>query len=264
MVDNRYSIERLIELRKLTRAIADLLRGQMKEYLATLAPLLRPHVLLGGYIQGTTKDPVRGADQAFKELEGLYETIGRAKPFNLTKDLKPPLDLASFALDMSVMEYSHIATTERHSKSVVVASPLKWALTYSGFNPSRFAEALSTRNKDGTELQSFVVHYLVMHLVISKQSGVRNVLEALHFPIVTEYSDQFGGLPLTYISSMITTSRPPDEVMVESTEVSGMDAFEEIVNVEDIAKMRDPLRDRLIEIIETHSSGDTLRGTVTS
>ena len=42
----------------------------------------------------------------------------------------------------------------------------------------------------------------------------------------------------------------PDDVIIESTEVSGMDAFEEVVNVDDIAALRDPLRERLLEIVK--------------
>ena len=41
-MDGRDSTQSLLVLRKLTRAIADVVRVQMTEYLATLAPLLRP------------------------------------------------------------------------------------------------------------------------------------------------------------------------------------------------------------------------------
>jgi hypothetical protein len=251
MTEASYTTERLLALRKLTRAIADFLRGQMKEYLGTLAPLLRPQVVLGGYTHGSIKDPVKGADQAFKELQSLYESVGSAKPFSLTQELKPPLDMISSALDMTVLEYSYTAQTDRHNKTVVISSPLKWALTYTGFSPARLGDLLARRTRDANELQSFLVHYLVMHIVVSKQVGIRNMFEALHFPITTSHSPDFGGLPITTISSSISTIRPPDEVIVESTEVSGMDAFEEIVDIGDIARMRDPLKHRLIEILES-------------
>ena len=249
MPDNPYNTESLLAIRKLTRAVADVLRGQMKEYLSTLAPLLRPQIALGGYLVGTTKDPVRGADQAYKELEGLYETVARARPFDLTQELKPPLDLVSSALDMTVMEYSYTVNTERQNKTVVVSKPLKWALTYTGFAPAKLAELLANRSRDPNELQSFVIHYLVMHLVLARQAGVRAMLEALHFPIITDRSPLFGELPITCISCAVSTQRLPDDVIIESTEVSGMDAFEEIVTVDDIAALRDPLRERLVEIV---------------
>ena len=48
--------------------------------------------------------------------------------------------------------------------------------------------------------------------------------------------------------------RPPDEVLIESTEVSGMNAFEEIVQLEDVEKLRDPLKEQLLAITKGHES----------
>ena len=48
----RDSIQSLLVLRKLTRAITDVVRVQMTEYLRTLTPLMRPKALLGEYVQG--------------------------------------------------------------------------------------------------------------------------------------------------------------------------------------------------------------------
>jgi hypothetical protein len=259
-MEEHYSTERLLALRKLTRAITDVLRGQMKEYLGTLAPLLRPHAILGGYVQGASKDIIKGADQAFKELQTLYESIASSKPYNLPGELRPPLDIISSALDMTVMEYEYTAHNDKEAKTILITSPLKWALTYTGFAPARLKEMLAVRSRDANELRSFILHYLVMHTVISKQSGIRKIFDALHFPISTEQSPEFGDLPVTYISSSITTLRPPDEVLIKSAEVSGMNAFEEVVNISDAEKMRDSLKDRLLEIVnnrgESSPSGD--------
>ncbi|HVG20390.1 MAG TPA: hypothetical protein VNI02_15170 [Blastocatellia bacterium] len=252
MVEEHYSTEKLLALRRLTRATTDLLRGQIKEYLGTLAPLLRPQTVLGGYIQGTTKDIIKGADQAFKDLQALYESVADSKPYNLPKELKPPLDIISSSLDMTVMEYEYVAKQDKEGKSVLITSPLKWVLSYTGFSPGRLREILAVRRRDVNELRSFVLHYLVMHVVVSKQGGVGKILDALHFPLSSGRSPEFGDLPITYISSSIETLRPPDDVIVESTEVSGMDAFEEVVNINDIAKMREPLKERLIDVVKNY------------
>jgi hypothetical protein len=155
---------------------------------------------------------------------------------------------------MTPMEYLHVAKTERDSKQVTVTSPLKWAITYSGFPPGRLKEMLVTRNRDNAAVQEFILHYLVMHVVVSNQTGVAQMLDALHFPVNSDRSPEFGDLPMTYISSSITTVRPPDEVIIESTEISGRDAFEEVINLDDIAKMRNPLRDRLVELVRGYGS----------
>jgi hypothetical protein len=60
---------------------------------------------------------------------------------------------------------------------------------------------------------------------------------------------QFGELPITRIASDITTMRPSDTVVLESAELTGMDAFEEVANVDDIARLQDSPKERLLEIV---------------
>lgn len=251
-MEEGYDIQRLLVLRKLTRAVADLLRASMREYLSTLAPLVRPRAVLGDYVQSNTRETSKIADSAFKELQAVYETVARAAPFNLSGELKPPVEIISTALEMTPMEYSYEAQTERESKSVTVVSPLKWMLTYSGFAPGRLKELLRDRGRSGEEVQRFVLHYMVLHVVMLKQSGVTDILDALHFPVTSGTEADFGQLPLTYISSSISTVRPPDSVIIESTEISGMDVFEEVVSLEDIARLRDPLKQRLLELVQSY------------
>ena len=43
--------------------------------------------------------------------------------------------------------------------------------------------------------------------------------------------------------------RPSDDVVLESAELTGMDAFEEVVNVDDISRLKDSLKERLLEIV---------------
>jgi len=52
------------------------------------------------------------------------------------------------------------------------------------------------------------------------------------------------------LGSAISTRLPADELVIESTELSGTDAFEEIANIDDIAALRDPLRERLLEAVK--------------
>jgi len=257
-----FTTKRLLTLRKLTRAVADLLRSQAKEYLVTLAPLLRPSSILGSFVEGHGKEPVQGADKTFKELQGLFEAIAGAKPFNLRKELKTPLEMSSAIIDMTPVEYPHVVKTDQGSKTVIVTSPLKWSLTYSGYAPGRLTstnytprrlrELLADRNRSADEVQQILVHYLALNLVLTKQAGVTRILDALHFPTGTTRSAEFAELPLPFLASSVSTLLPPDDVIAESTEISGSDAFEEVINLDDLASMRDPLRERLIELVRSH------------
>jgi hypothetical protein len=44
--------------------------------------------------------------------------------------------------------------------------------------------------------------------------------------------------------------------LIESTEVSGMDAFEEVLNLDEVAGLRNPFKERLVELLR--SQGEEL------
>ena len=251
-MDQPYDTRKLIVVRKLTRTISDVLRGQMKEYVTTLAPLLRPKAVLGDYVQSSTKETAKNADKAFKDLQSLFATVAAAKPFNLNPELKPPIEIISTALEMTPKEYKHMAKTERETKAVFVTSPLKWALTYSGFSHGRLRDMLAYRDRDMDAVRQHLLHHLGMHTVVSKQTGVAEILKALHFPVMSEQAPEFGQMPVTYITSSVSTVLPPDDVIIESTEISGSDAFEEVVDLQDIVQMTNPLKDKLTELATSY------------
>jgi hypothetical protein len=247
-MNGRDSIQSLLVLRKLTRAITDEVRVQMTEYLRTLTPLLRPKAILGEYIQGGQKEPTRKADKAFKDLQALYDVVAGTKPFNLPRELMPPLSFPATALEITPLEYIHTVQVGSATRKITVRSPLTWVLTYSDFPPNRLQELLDTKARSVDEVQRFVLSYLIIHLVTTNEPGLMQVFEALHFPLTTSKSREFGALPITRIGIGISTTRPSDAVILESAELTGMDAFEELVNVEEIARLRSPLRERLLEI----------------
>lgn len=255
-MEEQFNVQKLLVLRKLTRSISDHLRNQVRTYLNTLAPLLRPRSVLGDYVQSGAKEPVRGSDRAFADLQALYETVAPLQPFNLSKEISAPIEILNSTPEITPLEYSYTAKSEQESKMVTVTSPLKWVLTYSGFAPSRLRDMLADRNRSFERLKEFLVHYLVMQTVAIKQAGLAEILAALHFPLTTEQLPDFGQLPITCLASSVSTLRPPDQVIIESTEISGMNAFEEVVNLEDIAKMGDPLKEQLVQIVRNH--GDNL------
>jgi hypothetical protein len=247
------SVQSLLLLRKLTRAVTDAVRAQMTDYLATLTPLLQPKMLLGEYVQGGQRESSRKADKAFKELQALYETVAPAKPFNLPRDLTAPLNFSSTGLEITALDYPHAARSGEDTRTIMVRSPLSWALTYTGCSPSRLQELLGTKMRSSDDVQRLVLSYLTLHVVINHQPGLLQMLEALHFPITTSKAPEFGDLPVTRIGAGLATTRPSDALVIESAELTGMDAFEEVVEVDDLMGMRDPWRERLLEIARQHA-----------
>ncbi len=254
-MDGRDGTQSLLVLRKLTRAIADVVRGQMTEYLATLAPLLRPKVVLGDYVEGGAKESTRRADKAFKELQAIYEQVAATKPFNLPRELAVPLRFSGVGLEITPVDYAHVIQTGSDTRTIMVRSPLTWTLTYGGYPLTRLPELLKAKLRPGDELAHVVVSALLMHVVTTNSPALMQVFDALHFPITTATIPEFGPLPTTRISAGVSTSRPSDDVILETAELTGMDAFEEVVNVEDISRLRDPFKERLLEIARQQVPG---------
>jgi hypothetical protein len=247
-MDGRDSTQSLLVLRKLTRAIADSVRTQMTEYLATLAPLLRPKMILGDYIEDGSKESTRRSDKAYKELQALYERIAATKPYNLPRELNPPLRLSGTGLEITAVDTPYIIQSGSDARTIMVRSPLAWTLTYAGYAPTRLPELLKAKLRPGDELAQLVLSYLLMHAVTTNSPGLMQTFEALHFPITTTTLPEFGPLPITRIGVAISTNRPSDAVILQSAELTGMDAFEEIVNVDDLSQLRDPLKEKLLQI----------------
>jgi hypothetical protein len=251
-MDEPFDTRRLLALRKLTRVIAELVRGQLKDYLTTLTPLLRPRHVLGEYVQRDFKQTTtNSANAAFNELKTLYAKVAAARPFNLGAELTPPLEVINATPEITNVEYVHTAKTERDNKTITILSPLKWVLSFSGFGPRQLRSLLADQTRSANDLAAALQHCLMLHTTLARQPGITKILEALHFSITTGPAAGMGELPVITIASVIPTSRAPDEFMIESTEISGTDTFEEVVNVCDLANLRDPFREKVLELAKS-------------
>jgi hypothetical protein len=87
---------------------------------------------------------------------------------------------------------------------------------------------------------------------VDRQTPLTNIFKALRYKLSVTTQPEFGGLPLTCVSAPIFTVRPPDEVIIETTELTGSDAFEEVIDLEGLATLRDPMKDSLVELARAH------------
>ena len=246
-----YTTQRMLALRKLTRAAADHMRHQLKDILSAVGPLLQPKVALGDYVRGI-KEPVRGADALFKEIESMYQTVAAAKPFGVRRELTPPLDFGGSSVDANPLEYSHTASVKGQSKKVMVTSPFKWVLSYSGHSLAQLKTLLSSVSPANDELHAFVLHYVTLRGQVARETPLTNIFKTLRYKLSVTTQPEFGELPLTCVSAPIFTVRPPDEVIIETTELTGSDAFEEVIDLDALATLRDPMKDALMEIAHAH------------
>src|SRR5215471_10502434 len=240
----------LLKARSLTRLLSEHLQGRLKDHLATLTPVFRPRNVLGDYVQGT-KEGLKGPERALKELQEIYAAAATPKPFYLTEELRAPIESMSTSLAISPFEYTHQATANGHTKAVGVTSPCRWVLTYAGYEPVQLRHLMANRDRKRGDMHQFVLHYSVMQLVITRQPGISRLFEAIRFPLSKGKIAEFGELPVTFVSSPVLTELPPDEVIIESTEISGQNVFEEVVDIDAVLALKDPLRQVLFEIAAT-------------
>jgi hypothetical protein len=125
-------------------------------------------------------------------------------------------------------------------------------LSYSGHSLAELKTLLSAVSPSNDQLHAFVLHYVTLKCQVDRQTPLTNIFKALRYKLSVTTQPEFGGLPLTCVSAPIFTVRPPDEVIIETTELTGSDAFEEVIDLEGLATLRDPMKDSLVELARAH------------
>lgn len=246
---NPLTLQELGERRKNTELVAQWLQQELISILDTLRPLLVPERALANY---------PGAKLEFEAVEKSYgrflqsykELTGR--PFDLARDFDSDyVTNISSRLELYRWEYLHEIPTARGAKTITMTSPLRWILTYpSSYHFSQMREAMAGRNERRTEyMRQFVINSLVMQLAISKAPGLPRLFEALRYGLTCEQPTEWNKLPLVIITSTIPSFRPPDELIAEATEFSGVPAFIELIDTDAIARAEDPLKVKIREIL---------------
>jgi hypothetical protein len=255
-MEDRFDMAKLLDLRKVTTAIAEILQGQLAGYLSTLGPLFAPQRVFGNKVSPGTSASVKGADKAFAELQAIYIRLAGTKLYNLPKALEPPVAVTTSRPEIVRVSYPYEASADGATKSLTAVAPLKWVLTYGGFTPDHLRALLAQGdNVNERQLTETLLHILMMDVVIRRQAGLTDILRALGFAVESSRAPEFGELPLTYVSAPVHTRRPPDQLMLQIAEISGSPVFEEVVRVEDIVAMKTPLKDQLMAAARSHAAG---------
>lgn len=247
-MDDLFDIPKLLKLRKSTNVISSYLEQELKLYINTLSPLFNPGLIFGEFISGS-KQSVKESKTSFKKLQEVYQSLRQNKRFyDKLEELKPPMDVFASTLEFSPYEYDYQATSEGENKSIRIISPMKWVLGYKNQGITQLKELLNDRTGSrNTEVQICVLHHLVMHSVCTKRQDIVKLLSALRFEILSEPSAEYGNLPLILVSCPIRTILPSDELIIQSTELSGSPVFEEVINLDDIDQLSDPYKAHLLE-----------------
>jgi hypothetical protein len=68
---------------------------------------------------------------------------------------------------------------------------------------------------------------------------LKQLFEDLRYPVKTRGLGDLGGLPVVVVNASLETFLPPDDFIFQITQLSGIAAFQEIINSEAVEKIPD-------------------------
>jgi len=241
------TLEQLLDLRPKTDSIAHLLRERLARHLETIRPLLDPARVLG---KASGASRIAWMDKSLTEFKTLYQKYGG--PFRLPVEFDfESLEDAGARLDLTPWEYTYEIAAEREKRQVAVTSPTRWIVSFgSEYSPERMKTAVSNREPgQPANIQRFVIHALLLMLVFQKSPKLIELLRALRFEIETVPVPELHGLPLVTIRFALPSYRPEDTLILKATGLSGVPAFNELVDLDAIRSMPDNLKLELEALI---------------
>jgi hypothetical protein len=242
------TLDQLLELRQQTEKLSELLKSHLADYLSTLRPLVAPRRVFGRYAGAVGS--IAREEEAFQQLGKRYaEVCGR---FRLSSGLeKDHLGSVDADLELYPWEYTHEASGDGEPHPVTVTSPVRWVLTYqSEYTLEQMRQVMAEKaERRPHAVRAFVVHALAIDQVLGRNQGVSRILSDLRYTVSTEYASEFGKLPLTTLHAPLRSFLPDDKLVLSSTRFSGVPAFIELIDMESIGDLDDPLQVKLNEIV---------------
>jgi len=242
------TFEQLVDLREKTETIAQFLQNQLRTYLETLRPLFSPRRVFGKFVGG--KEEIAGAEKAFAQLRTQFQGIC-AKPFSLPPELNSDvLSDIDGRIEIFPWEYLHEAKNQKETKFLTITSPVRWVLSYSsGYTLSQLRQTLSGQQERRSDyIRQFVINALVISIMFEKFPGLRQVLTDLRYQVVIQKYAELGELQLVTITSCLSSFLPADDLVLTATRFSGVPAFIELIDLETIPIILDPLKLRIEQL----------------
>jgi hypothetical protein len=243
------TFQELTELRRKTEIVSKFLQDQLATHLETLRPVLAPERVFSKYL-GTKGDHTL-AERAFAQLQQNYRPFS-SRPFDVPSEFDPQwLTLVGNRLTLYPWEYAHEAKTDRETKTITMASPVRWVVSFtSAYALSQVRQGLAGKGERRAEhIRQFVVNALVTQLTISHVAGLPALLSDLRYQLQTDYAPDLPKLPLTTIGFNLPSFRPADDLILSATGFSGIPAFIELIDTDATSRLQDPLKTRLQELV---------------
>lgn len=234
----------LIASRRMTRKLSAALQQRMELYLSCLAGSFSPVSVLGKYINGQGKANVSNDDLAFNLIQERYSALAADEPFNLKKPLSAPVNVYSHTPGLYKYSYEREIEDENAELQVLdILSPNRWILGYTGFDLRDFRDQVVQRKViEGNRLEDYLLHFLLMHQVMESNPKLYTLLSDLNIRVEEVHLAGLGRVPFIMLTAEIDSFLPQDSVLLEVSNVSGTNQFEELIDTSSVRNQSSRLR----------------------
>jgi hypothetical protein len=241
--------QEFFKLRQVTEKVAHALGRRLANHLDILRPLFIPRRLLGTYVKSAVIEEVPRSEKAFADLQELYSTICE-KPFGLPKKLQPPLPPISNQLEMTPLQYP-LCVEGSGDKTISVTSPTQWILSYRSECPINRLKAMvfGSEPRQPDEMRQALINHLSLVILLRHVPNLTQLLEDLRYHVKIRDLVDLGNLPVIVLKAPVQTFLPPDDFILQVTQLSGIPAFQEIIDLEAVENILDSLKETLKNII---------------
>jgi len=77
--------------------------------------------------------------------------------------------------------------------------------------------------------------------------SLKQLLQDLRYEVKIQKLEDLGGLPVVLLKAPVECFLPPDDFILQITQLSGISAFQEIIDLDAVENIPDPLKDVLKE-----------------
>ena len=241
-------LEQLTGMREVSQAISQYLHQTLSGHVKTLTPLFSPRKVLGEFMESAFKDKVPGADKNFAKIEAQYKELGQG-PFDSPPRLNTPLPNIANQLSLYPWCYPYRIGSEL---VLNVRSPVRWILAYAaGYDLARLLEnRLAGDQPRPEDIKMLLLTSLTIAALIELSTGLKELIEGLNFTLTVEQSELAGAMLLIVVGAPISAFRPQDDMMKIVAQLSGRSAFEELVDIEEIAALEHPFKGPIESILK--------------
>ena len=157
-------------------------------------------------------------------------------------------------LQLHEWEYLHETKTDRGRRAIKVTTPLTWVIAYSStYSLSMLRQVVAGHEeRDSDAVRAFVLRACLMHLHFTKFPAIAELLAGLRYRVEVRHSPELGDLPLVTISPPFSTMRPADNLVTTASGLAGGASFAEVLDLETVRKLQDPLRQEIAATFRTH------------